>query len=383
MILEQDHENDPMEGIGTARIKVIGVGGGGVNAVGRMANTAIPGVELLGVNTDVMSLQSIPNIETIVIGEEATKGLGTGGNPTIGRQAAEEAEERLRSYLQGADLVFIAAGLGGGTGTGAAPFVASLAREAGAVTVGVVTIPFDFEGSRRKSVATEGLDPLRDSIDTILAVSNERLVTMVNRNTPIKEAFAIADEVMVQAIQAVSRAINLPADINVDFADVKAVLSNGGTGLIGIGHGVGERRVLKAAKDALSNPMLDVSPDGAGAVLFVVNGGPDVTLSEMSEAGSYISGFSHPDAEIFFGMQLEEAKGEDAEVELIMIATRLPKQIVEEEKESEEIARLRKTIPIYEADAELPPFLRRGWTANEGPSPESFNDFRNWTNRLS
>ena len=382
MILHRDDGNAPLEGIGTARIKVVGVGGGGVNAIRRLSATAIPGVELLGVNTDALSLYDAAGVQTITIGEQATRGLGTGGDPTIGRRAAEETRERLRSCLQDADMVFITAGMGGGTGTGAAPVVASLAKEAGAVTIGVVTIPFDFEGSRRMAVATDGLGPLRDSIDTIIPVSNERLVSLVNRYTSMHEAFTMADQVMVQAIMAVSRAINIPAEVNVDFADIRAVLENGGTGLMGIGHGAGERRVLKAAQDALSNPMLDVSADGARSVLFVVAGGPDLTLNEMSEAGSYISGFADPSAEIFFGMHTDESRDEEAEVELVMIATRLPEPGPEEE-EPEEIRQLRTTIPIYEADANLPPFLRRAWLQDEGAPGDTHHGLSDWMNSAS
>ena len=234
MILHRDDGNAPLEGIGAARIKVVGVGGGGVNAIRRLSATAIPGVELLGVNTDALSLRSAAGVQTITIGEQATKGLGTGGDPIMGRLAAEETREQLRSYLQDADMVFITAGMGGGTGTGAAPVVASLAKEAGAVTIGVVTIPFDFEGSRRMAVATEGLGPLRDSIDTIIPVSNERLVSLVNRHTSMREAFTMADQVIVQAILAVSRAINIPAEVNVDFADIRAVLEKGGTEAVSV-----------------------------------------------------------------------------------------------------------------------------------------------------
>ena len=382
MILHRDDGNAPLEGIGAARIKVVGVGGGGVNTIRRLSATAIPGVELLGVNTDALSLRGAAGVQTITIGEQATKGLGTGGDPIIGRRAAEETRERLRSYLQDADMVFITAGMGGGTGTGAAPVVASLAKEAGAVTIGVVTIPFDFEGSRRMAVATEGLGPLRDSIDTIIPVSNERLVSLVNRHTSMREAFTMADQVMVQAILAVSQTINIPAEVNVDFADIRAVLENGGTGLMGIGHGAGERRVLKAAQDALSNPMLDVNADGARSVLFVVAGGPDLTLNEMSEAGSYISGFADPSAQIFFGMHTDESLAEEAEVELIMIATRIPEPR-DEEEEPEEIRQLRTTIPIYEADANLPPFLRRAWPQNDGTLGDTLHGLTDWNDSAS
>ncbi|MCL0101890.1 cell division protein FtsZ [Dehalococcoidia bacterium] len=358
MLLDYENGYNPHENLCAARIKVVGVGGAGVNAVRRMTDSFIPGVELLGVNTDLHSLDRAEGVQTIAIGEHITRGLGAGGNPTIGREAAEETQERLRSHLDGADLVFIAAGMGGGTGTGAAPVVAALAKEAGAITVGIVTEPFGFEGSKRMSVAHEGMAPLRASIDTMVAVSNERLVDLVNRHTPMSEAFGMADQVIVQSIAAVSRAINVPGVVNVDFADVKAVLEHGGNGLMGIGRGYGERRVLRAAQDAMSNPLIDANPEGAQSVLFIVSGGVDVTLNEMSEAGAYISGFSHPNAEIFFGMQTGDLIEADSEIELIMIATRLPER-GELDDEPEVIRRLRNTIPIYEADAELPSFLDR------------------------
>jgi len=377
MILDQQYDNDPTENATAARIKVVGVGGAGVNAIRRMASSFIPGVELLCVNTDIHSLRSVRDVQTVAIGEQATKGLGAGGNPTIGRLAAEESQERLRSHLEGADLVFIAAGMGGGTGTGAAPVVASLAKEAGAVTVGVVTVPFGFEGSKRMSIAQEGLEPLRESIDTMVAVSNEKLVDMVNRHTSMNEAFGLADQVIVQAISAVSRAVNIPGVVNVDFADVKTVLERGGAGLMSIGRGYGERRVLRAAQDAMSNPLLDISPEGAQAVLFVVSGGVDITLKEMTEAGTYISGFSHPDAEIFFGMQTGEMIEENSEVELLMIATRLPDRD-EADAEPEEIRRLRNTVPLYEADASLPSFLERLRPASEGNSQEDYDFNGGW-----
>ena len=377
MILEQDHSYEPLEDVGAVRIKVVGIGGGGVNVIRRMAGTAVPGVGLLCANTDVDSLQMASSVETMHIGERATKGLGTGGNPLIGRRAADEAQEQLRSYLHGADLVFIAAGMGGGTGTGAAPVVAAIAREAGAVTIGVVTVPFGFEGSRRMAVAQAGLEPLRESIDTLVVVGNERLVGLVNRNTSVEDAFAMADQVMVQAILAVSRTINLPAQINVDFADIRAVIENGGTGLMAIGHASGERRILKAAQAAMANPLLDIGVEGAKSLLFVVSGGPDITLNEMSEAGSYISGFADQDAQIFFGMHADE-ETEDTEVELILIATHLPDRAGgEEDPEPEELARLRNTIPIFEADAELPSFLQRGWQRQEGIPGEPSDT---WTN---
>ncbi len=362
MQLDQNDLNGSGELLGRVKIKVAGVGGGGVNAIRRMAGTQVPGVELLCVNTDTSSLGSVPDVTTVAIGEQRTRGLGAGGNPGIGRSAAEETQERLRAHLEGADLVFIAAGMGGGTGTGAAPIVAQIAREAGALTVGVVTTPFGFEGSKRKQVAAKGLQPLREIIDTLIVVSNDRLLSAVDRHTSVQEAFGLADRVMVHAMLGVSRIINEPGDVNIDFADICAVIEKGGLGLMAIGIGDGDRRVLKAAKSALANPLLDVSAEGARGLLFVVSGGPDVTLGEMGEAGTFISEVVDPEAQIFFGMTTDAERSPGRDVEMVLIATRLPRQPqYEGPAEPESVRRLKATVPIYQAETDLPPFLRKGW----------------------
>lgn len=379
MLLDKDGSNSA-NGVGTVRIKVVGVGGGGVNVVRRMSKSKIPGVDLLCVNTDVCSLQGVTEIKTIALGERVTRGLGAGGNPTVGRRAAEEAQSQLKSEMQGADLVFIAAGMGGGTGTGAAPVVAQLAQEAGALTVAVVTTPFRFEGNRRKNTALDGLKPLREVIDTLIVVSNDHLMTAVKQNTSVKEAFTMADQVMVEAILGVSNIINTPGEVNIDFADIKTVIQRGGLGLMSIGHGEGDRRLVKAARSALANPLVDVKAEGAKCVLFVVNGGPDVTLAEMNDAGAYIAGVADPEAQIFFGMHTDtQMRG--GEVEIIIISTHLPTQKgYDKAQEPDSLKRLRATVPIFEADADVPPFLRKGWLKGETPSSLPPMRFPDWTN---
>lgn len=351
------------ENLGHARIRVVGVGGGGVNAVRRMAGIEVPGVELIGINTDMASLEAAADIDVLAIGTELTRGLGAGGNPEVGRRAAEESRSEIKRRLSGSDLVFIAAGMGGGTGTGAAPVIAEMAKEAGAVTIAIVTTPFAFEGGRRKSVAEEGLKPLYKTADTLIRVSNDRLLSRADRKTSIRESFGQADGVMVDAIVAVSRIVNEAADINVDFADIKAVVSGGGTGVMAIGHGEGSQKVLKAAQAAIAAPLVDASAHGARGIVYCVSAGPDLTMAELSEAGRFISEIADPDAEIFFGMHIDPARERSDDVEIVLIATQLPDRTGDPNADATVASRVRLATERYFSDGdevgpELPPFLR-------------------------
>ncbi|MBI3742736.1 MAG: cell division protein FtsZ [Chloroflexi bacterium] len=282
MVLDTQPQPTMPPGVGHARIKVVGVGGAGVNALRRMAGTHVPGVEMLCVNTDAASLGKIEGVAIEVLGSATTRGLGAGGNPLIGRAAADESRDMLKRHLRGMDLVFIAAGMGGGTGTGAAPVVADIARDLGALTVAIVTLPFGFEGGRRKLNAESGLSALRAAADCTIAVSNDKILGQIKKSTSANDAFAKADKIMVNAITAVSRVINEAGDINVDFADIKATVERGGAGMVAVGQGTGTSRVLKAAQAAVTHPLLEKSAHGAKGVLYTVTAGPDLTLAELT-----------------------------------------------------------------------------------------------------
>ena len=312
--------------LGQARIKVVGVGGGGVNVIRRMAGISIPGVELLCINTDRASLDSAAGLPTLAIGAQSTRGLGAGGDPEKGRRAAQENQEQIRQQLEGADLVLIAAGMGGGTGTGAAPVVAAAAKEAGALTIAVVTTPFAFEGPKRRGIAASGLTPLEIMADTVIVVSNQRLMALAKRRTSIVDSFGQADRVVVDAIMAISRIINVPGDINVDFADIEAVVSHGGLGVVAVGEGRGSHRVRKAVQAAVANPLMARSAHGARGLLYLITGGPDLTLAELNDAGSFIADVADPGAQIIFGMNVDYERGEEDPVEAVVIATRLPEE---------------------------------------------------------
>lgn len=304
-----------------AKIKVIGVGGGGGNAISSMiAEGGIPGVEFVAVNTDAQALLNNKATYKIQIGDNLTRGLGSGGDPDIGRQAAEESREKLKEELGGADMVFITAGEGGGTGTGAAPIIAEIAKETGALTVAVVTKPFDFEGSKRKIAADEGAQQLKDKVDTLIIVPNQRILQIIDKKTPILEAFKKIDSVLHQGVQGIAELITLPGLINVDFADVKAVMSNAGTALMGIGQASGDKRAIAAIRQAISSPLLDTSIEGAKGVLFNVIGGSDLSMSEIDEAASIISKSVDPEADIIFGAAIEEKMMDS--VRITLIATR-------------------------------------------------------------
>jgi cell division protein FtsZ len=306
--------------VGQPVIRVVGVGGAGVNAVNRMVEAEVRGVEFLAINTDLQSLQQSTADLTLHIGPQLTRGLGAGSNPDLGRQAAMEEYDRIKSLLKGSDMVFIAAGSGGGTGTGAAPIVARIAREVGALTVGIVTRPFGFEGSRRAQAANAGIDQLHAEVDTLIVVPNNRLLSVLDKNTSMVEAFRVADDVLRQGVQGVSDLVTLPGIINLDFADVRTIMSEAGAALLGIGMGVGDKRAIEAAEQAVSSPLLETSMDGAKSILLSITGGQDLSLWEVNEAAKAVAAAAHPDANIIFGAMVDENL--DDQVWVTVVATR-------------------------------------------------------------
>lgn len=295
-----------------ARIKVVGVGGSGTNAISRMIECKLRGVEFVAINTDAQDLHHSKATEKIHIGKNLTKGLGAGMNPEIGRQAAEENRDEIAEVLKGADMVFVTCGMGGGTGTGGAPIVAEVAKEAGALTIAVVTKPFSFEGAQRKAIATEGLENLKERVDALITISNDRLLQIIDRKTTLINAFRVVDDVLRQGVQGISDLISKPGIVNVDFADVKAILQDSGSALMGIGTGAGENRASEAAKAAINSPLLEFSIDGAKGILFNVSGGPDMTMLEINEAANVITESIDPNAKVIFGASVDESakKGE-------------------------------------------------------------------------
>jgi cell division protein FtsZ len=302
-----------------AKIKVIGCGGGGGNAVNRMISSGISGVEFWTINTDAQALDQATPQNRLQIGQKLTRGLGAGGNPAIGQKAAEESREDIAAALEGADLVFITAGMGGGTGTGAAPIVAEVAKELGALTVGVVTRPFTFEGRRRTSQAEEGLAALQSRVDTMIVIPNDKLLSVISEQTPVQEAFRNADDILRQGVQGISDIITIPGLVNVDFADVRAVMADAGSALMGIGIGSGKSRAKEAAMAATSSPLLESSIDGARGVVFNITGGSDMTLHEVSAAADIIYEVVDPNANIIFGAVLDERM--QGEIRITVIAT--------------------------------------------------------------
>jgi len=302
-----------------ARIKVLGLGGGGSNAVNRMIREGIQGVEFVAINTDAQALMLSEAPQRIHIGEKLTKGLGAGGNPEIGRKAAEESNDELYEVVRGADMVFLTAGMGGGTGTGAAPVAANIAREIGALAIGVVTRPFTFEGTRRRQVADEGIEKLKEEVDTLIVIPNDRLLQIADKRASLQDAFRMADDVLRQGIQGISELITVPGLINLDFADVRSIMSEGGAALMAMGQANGENRASEAARQAISSELLDVTIDGARGILFNVTGGPDLTLYEVNEAAEIIRETAHPEANIIFGAVIDE--GMTDEVRITVVAT--------------------------------------------------------------
>jgi cell division protein FtsZ len=311
----------PPRSLGRPVLRVGGVGGAGVNAVNRMIEAEIEGVEFIAINTDLQSLQTSAAAETLHIGSSLTRGLGSGADPELGREAARLEYDRIKGMLRGSDMVFIAAGAGGGTGTGAAPIVAQIAQEIDALTVGIVTRPFQFEGTRRRAQAEVGIDALGEIVDTLIVVPNNRLLTVLDRNTTMVDAFRVADDVLRQGVQGISDLVTLPGLINLDFADVRTIMSNAGNALLGIGMGTGERRAIDAAEKAVASPLLETSMDGAHSILLSITGGPDLSLWEVNESAKAVAEAAHPDANIIFGAMVDEKLGDD-QVWVTVVATR-------------------------------------------------------------
>jgi cell division protein FtsZ len=300
-----------------ARIKVIGVGGAGGNAINRMVSTGVEGIEFVSVNTDAQALLDSRAQIAVRIGDKLTKGLGAGGRPDIGARAAEESADQITELVRGTDMIFITAGMGGGTGTGASPIIAKIAKGAGALTVGVVTRPFEFEGTRRKRASDDGIQTLRENVDALITIPNERLIQMVDPKTPITEAFKLADDVLRQGIGGISDLITKPGVINLDFADVRTIMQNAGSALMAIGYGTGETRCIDAAKDAISSPLLETSIEGATGVLYNITGSSNLTLTETSDAAEIIRAAVDEDAEIIYGTSIDESMGDSVMVTLI------------------------------------------------------------------
>jgi cell division protein FtsZ len=301
-------------------IKVVGVGGAGVNAVNRMVDARIPGVEFMAVNTDLQSLQLCVADITVHIGDEQTRGLGAGADPEVGHRSAFEEQDKIKRLLKGSDMVFVAAGAGGGTGSGAAPVVARLAREVGALTVGIVTKPFSFEGSRRGTQAQKGIEELAAEVDTLIVVPNDRLLDVLDQQTSMVEAFKVADDVLRQGVQGISDLVTLPAVINLDFADVRTIMSDAGRALLGIGMAYGDDRAVLAAEKAISSPLLETSMEGARSILLSITGGADLSLVEVSEAAKVVGEAAHPDANIIFGANVDEELSD--QIWVTVVATR-------------------------------------------------------------
>lgn len=300
-----------------ARIKVVGVGGGGSNAVERMIAEGLQGVEFIAVNTDAQALMNSSAPTRVRIGDKLTRGLGAGGNPETGRKAAEESAEDLYKVLKGSDMVFITAGIGGGTGTGAAPIVSQIAREVGALTIGVVTRPFTFEGARRMQAAEAGIGKLKEHVDTLIVIPNDRLLQIVDKRSSLNEAFSVADDVLRQGIQGISELITVPGLINLDFADVRTIMSEGGAALMAVGTASGEDRARVAAEHAITSHLLDITIDGARGILFNITGGPDLSLFEVNQAAAIIKETAHPDVNLIFGAVIDPNMGDDLRITVI------------------------------------------------------------------
>jgi len=335
-----------------ADIKVIGVGGGGNNAVNRMIQAGLKGVHFIAVNTDAQALNLSLAEHKIQIGAKLTKGLGAGADPEIGQKAAEESREELTQALRGADMVFVTAGMGGGTGTGGAPVVAQVAKEIGALTVGVVTRPFTFEGRKRANQADKGIQELKAKVDTLITIPNDRLLQVVDKSTSINEAFRIADDVLRQGVQGISDLIAVPGLINLDFADVKTIMTETGSALMGIGSARGENRAAEAARIAISSPLLETSIEGAKGVLLNITGGPDLGLFEVNEAAEIISQAADPEANIIFGAVIDEDL--EDEVRVTVIATGFDARPAVEKDST--VVDLRS---FTSEDLDIPAFLRR------------------------
>ena len=313
--MDSTRKHQPVETF--ARIKVIGVGGGGQNAVNRMIEEGIEGVEFIATNTDAQALSLSRAPTRVRLGDKLTRGLGAGGDPEIGRKAAEESADELYNVLKGADMVFVTAGMGGGTGTGAAPVVSQVSKECGALTIGVVTRPFTFEGGRRSQAAEMGISKMKEHAHTLISIPNDRLLQIADKKSSLNDAFRMADDVLRQGIQGISELITVPGLINLDFADVRAIMSEGGAALMAVGRGAGEDRAKTAAEQAISSQLLDITIDGARGVLFNVTGGSNLTLFEVNQAAAIIRETAHPDVNMIFGAVIDPQMGDEVRVTVI------------------------------------------------------------------
>jgi cell division protein FtsZ len=358
-----------------ARIKVIGVGGGGCNAVDRMIFEGLQGVEFLAVNTDAQALMLSKASTRVRIGDKLTRGLGSGGDPEVGRKAAEESSEELYNVLKGSDMVFITAGIGGGTGTGASPVIAQVSKDVGALTIGVVTRPFTFEGARRNKTAEAGISMLKEQADTLIVIPNDRLLQIVDKRATLQDAFSVADDVLRQGIQGISELITVPGLINLDFADVRTIMSEGGAALMAVGTASGDERAREAADLAISSELLDITIDGARGILFNVTGGPDLTLFEVNQAAAIIKETAHPDVNLIFGAVIDPEMADEIRVTVIATGferSGMPRNIMERQTPRRETASINKVEQPSSAqraedfqprtfdteDLDIPTFLR-------------------------
>jgi cell division protein FtsZ len=344
----------------SARIIVIGVGGGGGNAINSMVRSKIDGVEFVSINTDAQALHINQAGKKVNIGKAVTRGLGAGANPTIGKAAAEETSEELKGIMEGADMVFVVCGLGGGTGTGASPIVAKLAKEMGILTVGVVTKPFAFEGAKRKMQADEGFIQLKENVDTLITIPNDKILSIIDKKTPIIDAFMIIDDILRQGIQGISSIITESGLINVDFADVKSVMQDAGSALMGIGYGSGENRAVEAARAAIDSPLLELNIDGAKGILLNITGGSDLSMFEVDEAAKVITDAADPEANIIFGAVIDD--NYTGEIKCTVVATGFSEET--QGKPSSQVSSQMKrlginTPPRMEEDLEVPAFMRK------------------------
>lgn len=343
-----------------ASLKVIGIGGGGGNAVSRMMKSSVKGIEFMSMNTDAQALYHCETPVKINVGKATTRGLGAGANPDVGRQAAEESSEEIKTAIEGADMLFITCGLGGGTGTGGAPIVAEIARELGILTVAVVTKPFSFEGMKRKQQAEDGLENLRGKVDTLIVIPNDRILSIIDKKTPLTDAFTVVDDVLRQGVQGIADIITVHGMINVDFADVRTVMQNAGSALMGIGYGSGENRAVEAAKAAIESPLLEMDIGGAKGILFNVTGGNDLSMFEVDEAARIITEAADPDATIIFGAVVNDSY--TGEIKVTVIATGFDE--ARREKPSffqREHSGLQTTAPQrpMESELDIPAFIRK------------------------
>ena len=342
-----------------ANIKVIGVGGGGNNAVNRMVDNQIKGVQFLAVNTENQVLELSKADVTIQIGEKVTKGLGAGANPQVGEEAAQESREEIIKALEGADMVFVTAGMGGGTGTGAAPIVAECAKEVGALTVGVVTKPFAFEGKRRRAAAEKGIEFLTQKVDTIIVIPNDKLLQVVDKKCTITDAFSKADDVLRQGIKGISDLIQIPGLINLDFADVKTIMTEQGEALMGIGVSEGENRAVDAAKMAINSPLLETSIDGAKGILLNISGSSDLSIFEVNEAAEIISEAADPDANIIFGSVIDESLGDKVQITVVATGFNSSAKSVPEFGKTTTTSRPTSTTNSNSGIPDIPVFMKR------------------------